>query len=78
MGRPRNAQRAERPDLSAAKAEAAEDGFLPPSQERPDPGETRRHLERLDFEIRASFDPARELSIGFVVGHGRIVVHQSY
>ena len=77
MGRPRNTQRAERTDLAAAQAEPAEDGFLAPGQVRPDPREARRHLERLDGEVRAGFAPARELSIGCVVGHSGIVVHQS-
>ncbi len=60
IGRPRDAQGAQRTDLPATQAEAAEDFVLPPGEVWADAAEASRHLQRSHVEVRARFVPPAE------------------
>ena len=77
MGWPSYAKGAERTDLSAIKAEAAEGRFLPSGEVRSDPAEASRHLKRSDLEVGARRVPASEQSISRVIRHSDSVTPQS-
>jgi hypothetical protein len=77
MGWPGYPEGAERTDLSAIQAEAAEDRFLPPGEVRSDSAETSRHLKRSNLEVGAGRVPAGKQSIGCVIRHPDSVTPQS-
>jgi len=77
MGWPRYTQGAERTDLSAIQAEAAECRFLPSGEVRSDAAEASRHLKRSDLEVGARRVPATEQSIRCVIHHSASVTYSA-
>ena len=69
MGWTGDTQGTERTDLPAVEAEATERGLLSLGQERSDTTQTRRHLQRLHFEVGAGIGPTAEHSICQVSSH---------
>jgi hypothetical protein len=70
MRRAGDPQGTERAHLASVQPEAVEDRLLPLGQERPDPAETGRHLERLNLEFGPRVEPATKDAIGQVISHG--------
>ena len=70
MWRTGDSQRTQRPDLSPVHAEPAEDSLLTAREERPDPTQPARHLERPKVQSRVGPAPPREYVIDLVLRHG--------
>ena len=75
VGRTRDAEGAQQPDLSPAEPEPFEDRFLSSSEVWSEARQPSRHLELADAEIRSGRVPTDKQTIGDVIGHMSIVNH---